>query len=383
MNRVRVIAAGVAATLGLSGCGFHGLYTANLPGGANVGSHPYTVTIDFANVLDLVPQSNVKVDDVAVGKVVSVKLVDWHAQVKVKVNGKVDLPDNAHAAVKMTSLLGEKYVDLEQPPAGTASTTRLHNGSHIPLTATGTAPEVEQVLASIYLLLSGGGFEQIRTITSELNKALKGNETAVRDLLGQLNTFVGGLDRQKNQVTDALVKLDHLAATLNQNKKSITDALDTFPQALSILREDRGKLTTLLDSLAHLGTTATDLLLTKPNGGGQTVQELFVDSLRQLDAPLARLAEAGSDFPKALQILLTFPFPLGKATEFLRTDYANLGLHLNFSLNDNLCGLNIPGLCELIKALAPQKTTAIPDSSAQHATNAATSQPITLPGVDG
>jgi phospholipid/cholesterol/gamma-HCH transport system substrate-binding protein len=380
---MRILAAALAATLGLSGCAFHGLYSANLPGGPSVGSHPYDVLIDFANVLDLVPQSNVKVNDVAVGKVISVKLIDWHAQVKVKVNGKVDLPENAHASVKMTSLLGEKFVDLEQPPAGTASTTRLHNGSHIPLSATGTAPEVEEVLGAIYLVLNGGGLQQIQTITNELNKALSGNESAVRDLLTQLNTFVGRLDAQKTEITDALVKINRLAVTLNKNKKSITDALDTFPQALSILSKDRSKLTSLLDSLAHLGTTATDILLTKPNGDNQTVQQLFVDSLQQLQPPLEQLAAAGSDFPKALQILLTFPFPLGKATEFLRTDYANLGLHLNFSLNDNLCGLNIPGLCDLINALSPQKTTAIPDASTQHTTKAATSQPISLPGVDG
>ena len=58
----------------LSGCGFTGLYGASLPGGANVGSHPYTVTVQFANVLDLVPQSSVKVNDVAVGKVTAITL---------------------------------------------------------------------------------------------------------------------------------------------------------------------------------------------------------------------------------------------------------------------------------------------------------------------
>ncbi|MDT4936788.1 MAG: phospholipid/cholesterol/gamma-HCH transport system substrate-binding protein [Pseudonocardiales bacterium] len=385
MSRVRVLATGVAAVMTLTGCGFHGLYTANLPGGPNLGSHPFTVLIDFANVLDLVPQSNVKVNDVAVGKVISVKLVDWHAQVKVKVNGSVDLPSNAHAAVKMTSLLGEKYVDLEQPPAGTASPDRLTNGAHIPLTSTGTAPEVEEVFGALSLLLNGGGLEQIQTITQELDKALKGNSGAIRDLLTQLNTFVGSLDKQKTDITDALVKIDRLAATLNRQQKSITDALDTFPQALSILRQDRGKLTTLLQSLSTLGTTATDLLLAKPRSGtNATVQSLFVDSLQQLSPVLENLTAVGSDFPKALQILLTFPFPLGKATEFLRSDYANLGLHLNIALSDNLCGLNIPGLCQLITALSPPTfKSAGTAATTPTKTSSAAATPILLPGVGG
>ena len=65
---------------------------------------------------------------------------------------------------------------------------------------------------------------------------------------------------------------------------------------------------------------------------------------------LEQLTAAGSDLPNALKFLLTFPFPVGKATEFLKSDYANLGLHLDLSLNDNLCGLNIHALCDLINA---------------------------------
>jgi phospholipid/cholesterol/gamma-HCH transport system substrate-binding protein len=390
VRRVKLAAAVAAAALGLTGCGFHGLYTANLPGGANLGGHPFTVTIQFRNVLDLVPQSNVKVNDVAVGKVTKVELDQdpslgplkgWISRVTIKVNGNVDLFSNAYAAIKMTSLLGEKYVDLEQPPAGTG-TGRLSNHAEIPLSRTDTAPEVEQVLAAIYLVFNNGGLAQIKTIATQLNAALGGHETAVRDLLVQLNKFVSGLDTQKNQITTAIEKINHLAVTLNQQQKAITNALDTFPQALEILKNDRSKLTQLLQSLANLGNTATGILTTVPTPGGANVQSLFVDSLKQLSPVLENLTATGSDFPKALQILLTFPFPLGKATDFLRTDYANLGLHLNMSLNDNLCGLNLPGLCDLIKALSPPpaKTAAAPKTASANTANAV---PIQLPGVGG
>ena len=388
---LKSVAIAAAAALGLSGCGFHGLYTASLPGGPNLGSHPFTVTVEFRNVLDLVPQSNVKVNDVAVGKVESVSLEGWIAKVKVKVNGNVDLPDNAHAAIRMTSLLGEKFVDLEEPPPGTSGEGRLHNGSNIPVTATDTAPEVEEVLSAMYLLLNGGGLPQIQIITSELNKALAGHEDSVKDLLTQLNTFTGGLNTQRTQITDAITKIDHLAAALNQQRKAITDALDTFPQALQILKDERTKLTTLLQSLASLGNTATSILTTQPTGAnGGTVQSLFVDSLKQLAPPLENLTAAGSDFPKALQIMLTFPFPLGKATDFLRTDYANLSLHVNMALNDNLCGLNVPALCSLINALSPTSGSVNPSppgtgssTKSGTTTKSASVTPISLPGVGG
>ena len=100
--------------------------------------------------------------------------------------------------IKQTSLLGEKYVALEQPMDTPAAPT-LKNGDIIPISRTGSAPEVEEVLGALSLLLNGGGLQQIQIITTELNKALQGNESAVRDLLSQLNTFVGTLDRRRTR----------------------------------------------------------------------------------------------------------------------------------------------------------------------------------------
>ena len=74
LMRIRLLAALLAALTVLTGCGFHGLYGMHLPGGADVGSHPLTLTIYFDNVLDLVPQSSVKVNDVPVGRVEDVTL---------------------------------------------------------------------------------------------------------------------------------------------------------------------------------------------------------------------------------------------------------------------------------------------------------------------
>ena len=74
------------------------------------------------------------------------------------------------------------------------------------------------MLGALSLLLNGGGLQQIQVIATELNKALKGNEAPVRDLLGQLNTFVGTLDSQKDKITTALDSVDTLAATLNRQQ---------------------------------------------------------------------------------------------------------------------------------------------------------------------
>jgi phospholipid/cholesterol/gamma-HCH transport system substrate-binding protein len=377
MRTQRLAAILSVATLGLTGCGFHGLYGTNLPGGVDVGSHPYSVTIEFRDVLDLVPQSNVKVNDVAVGKVKSISLDGWNAKVTVQINKNVHLPANARAAVQQTSLLGEKYVNIA-PPIGQAEGT-LADGAHIPISRTGTAPEVEEVLGALSLMLNGGGFEQIRTITTELNKALHGNEKSVRDLIGQLNTFVGSLDKQKDDITTALVNVDKLAATLNRQKQTIINTLDTLPQAITILKDDRSKLTTLLGSLARLGAVASRVV--------NSTQATLVASLKSLAPVLESLTATGSDLPKAFKILLTFPFPLGATKKFAKGDYANLNIFLDFNLGNELCGLNQPALCELGKTLLPAsaKTKALTPSASTSALipNTTSQQPDLLPVIPG
>jgi phospholipid/cholesterol/gamma-HCH transport system substrate-binding protein len=376
----RIVAVLAAATMTLSGCGFSGLYGTHLPGGADVGSHPFSVTIYFTNVLDLVPQSAVKLNDVAVGRVEQVSLTSakdasgdkstngWTAKVKITVSDNVDLPANARAMIKQTSLLGEKYVDLEQPLTTPAS-TQLKNGDTIPITRTGSAPEAEEVLGALSLLLNGGGLQQIKVITTELNKALEGNEGAVRDLLTQLNGFVGTLDDQKQQIFTALDSVDRLARTLNDNKQKIVAALDTFPQALEILKNDRTKLTTMLTSLSNLGVVATRVIT-------QT-QANFVSALKSLAPAVEQLTASGSNLTKALKIAGTFPFPLGDTLTAVRGDYANLHMFLDLNLSNELCGLN-KALCTVVKG-SPQPASA---STTPLAEPTAVSQP-TLLGVGG
>ena len=67
------------------------------------------------------------------------------------------------------------------------------------------------MLGALSLLLNQGGLQQIQVIARELNSALKGNEAPIRDLLNQLNTFVGTLDNQKSTITTALDNINTLA----------------------------------------------------------------------------------------------------------------------------------------------------------------------------
>jgi phospholipid/cholesterol/gamma-HCH transport system substrate-binding protein len=388
MNRRLIVPLAIVAMF-LSGCGFQGLYSVSLPGGADVGDHPYSVTVEFGDVLDLVPQSAVKVDDVAVGKVTAISLGQncspkptcpnkragrWVADVTIQVNASVKVPRDSRAEILQTSLLGEKYVSLE-PPAGQTDShgdptgALLRNGDKIRITNTASPPEAEDVLGALSLLLNEGGLQQIRVIADELGKAMSGKQRqqAIHDLFGQMNTFVKTLDTQKDGIVRALENIDTLAKTLNRNRATITAALDTFPQALKVLRDQRVSLVKLLTSLANLGHVATNVI--------DATQTQFVRSLKELFPAVTRLTQAGDNFPQSLRILGTFPFPLGVSRQFVKGDYANLDAIVNLNLTNTLCGtvglcaagasnaakkLGLPVVSSLLPGLLPQSKSSSP-----------------------
>jgi phospholipid/cholesterol/gamma-HCH transport system substrate-binding protein len=332
LTRAAAAAVAVVATAGVvAGCGFNGVYGMPLPGGADLGNHPYQVHVQFKDVLDLVPQAGVKVNDVPVGKVESVSLAQsgWIADVTVAVNGDVHLPANSVALLRQSSLLGEKYVELAAPTNVTPQ-GKLANGSTIPVDRTNRNPEVEEVLGALSLLLNGGGIGQLQDITRELNQATSGNEAQIRGLLGNLNSLVAGLDARRGDITRALDGLNRLSGTLNAQRDQIGTALDTLPAGVKVLADQRQQLVTMLQSLDKLSGVATD-----------TIDKSRVDMVADLKAlapTLNQLAAAGQSLPNALQLLLTYPFP-DSAVDGMKGDYANLFAKLDLNFGDTVDNL--------------------------------------------
>jgi phospholipid/cholesterol/gamma-HCH transport system substrate-binding protein len=335
MNRnriLRLVATATVVTMATSGCSAlsNGLRGVDLPGGASLGDNPYSVSIEFPDVVDLVPQSLVKVDDVPVGSVsdISVDPKTWNAIVTVKVNNDVKLPANATAEVRTTSLLGEKFVELSAPAQGATGT--LTNGATIPVDRAGRAAEVEEVLGALSMLLNGGGVAQIKTISTELNKALVGNEPQIRSLLANLNTLVGALDDKKSEITRALDGINRLSATLNDRHDQITNALDDLAPGLKELENQRAQLVDMLQSLDRLSGVATNVV-------DRSRDDTLAD-LKSLQPTLQKLAQSGQDLPNSLQILGSFPFT-DAAVAAIPGDYANLYVRADLDLKDVLDNL--------------------------------------------
>jgi phospholipid/cholesterol/gamma-HCH transport system substrate-binding protein len=297
------VTAVVIAAAGCSSVGTDGIYDLPLPGGADLGDHPYRVTVQFADVLDLVPQAAVKVNDVVVGRVESISLGGadgWTAEVVLAVNGDVDLPADAVASLRQSSLLGEKFVELAAPEQDVATSDRLRDGALITADRTNRHTEVEEVFGALSLLLNGGGISQLQTINRELADVLTGNEPEIKAFLSNVDELVTNLDSHRGDITAALDGLNQLSTTLAGRTDQIEGALTDLTPGLRALSQQRSALVTMLQSLDTLSDVAVETI----NRG----RDDMVADLNTLAPILKRLADAGQSLPQALEILPTFPF---------------------------------------------------------------------------
>jgi phospholipid/cholesterol/gamma-HCH transport system substrate-binding protein len=363
MNRTTLTAAttGLLA-LALAGCSLN-VQNVPLPGGADLGAHPYTITADMKDVLSLVPQSAVKVNDVAVGRVTGIALTGdarWAARVTMRLNGDVRLPAGTGARLEQSSLLGEKYVQLVAPKDGTGS---LGDGGRIPLSRTGRNSEVEEVFGALSLLLNGGGVNQLKTITTELNSAIGGRESEVRSTLRRVDTLVTDLDDHRGDITAALDGVNRLSATLAHRKEDVGTVLTDLSPGLKTLKKQRGSLMTMLRSLDRLQDVAVDTI--------DTGKADMVADLKAIAPTVKALADSGKDLPDSLQVLLTYPFT-DEVLRGIKGDYLNAYLDLTAAPGTTL----VPPLTQATPTPSPSPT---PTPSA----NARKSSPLPLPSSGG
>ncbi len=330
MKRLKATVLVLLSALMLTGCDFD-IYKLPLPGGPDAGDNPITIKVQFADVLDLVPKSTVKVNDVSVGTVTAVSLTGYTAEVSLEMRNDVKLPDNALAEIRQTSLLGEKFVSLKAPDEG-ARTELLESGDVIPLERSGRNSEVEEVLGALSLLLNGGGVAQLQTITQELNLALEGREGSARSVLEQIRSFVSQLDENKEEIITAIEKLNELSLAIRKEQPTIDAALEELPSALDSIDSQTDDLVKMLKALDDLSEVGVKVITAS--------KAATIDSLQALDPVLTQLAASGDNFTKAFNVFLTYPFVdevVGRDPQVARNlhmgDYTNLSITLELDLS--------------------------------------------------
>ena len=323
-RQCRVVIAIVVAAFCLASCGWRGVNSLPLPGTEGGGPGSFTVQAQLPDITNIQRNSRVRVGDVTVGSVTKIETQGWHALVTMRLDGDVHLPSNATAKVGQTSLLGSLHIELS-PPDDATSQGKLHDGSLIPLDNAGAYPTTEQTLATVSMLLNGGGIGQIEDITTAFATAFAGREQDLRSLIGQLDTFIANTNAQTDDIIAATQSLNGLVGTLADNKPVIDTALRTIPDALSVVNAQRDNLVEALDQIGKFTAIAADSV--------HQTKDALVQNLKNLGPVLQSLADAGPAMTRSLSLLTTYPFPNETIENWVRGDTANLTAIIDLTLS--------------------------------------------------
>ncbi|MCV7177060.1 MCE family protein [Mycolicibacterium sphagni] len=305
-------------------CDWRGANSLPLPGTAGHGPGSYEIQAQLADVTNIQPNSRVRVDDVTVGTVTKIQRQGWHALVTMSLDGNVVLPANATATVGQTSLLGSLHIELA-PPVDAPPQGRLGNGSLIPLAHSAAYPTTEQTLSVASMLLNGGGLGQIQDITKAFSVAFAGREDDLRNVIVQLDQFIGHLDQQKSDIIAANESINRLAGQFADQKPVMDRALHTIPDALVVLKEQRDNLVTAVDQLGKFNALAAD--------SAHQTKDALAKEFDDLGPVLQSLADAGPALTRSLSLISTYPWPKENVTKFFRGDAANITMVIDMTLS--------------------------------------------------
>ncbi|MBZ4570244.1 virulence factor Mce family protein [Mycobacterium avium subsp. hominissuis] len=346
----------VALAAMLTSCTWRGIADVPLPVGRGTGGDHMTIYVQMPDTLALNTNSRVRVADVWVGTVRAITLKDWVATLRLDLDPGVRLPANATAKIGQTSLLGTQHVELAAPKNPSAQ--RLKSGDTILLQNSSAYPTVERTLASVAVILNGGGIANLDAIQTEVLNILDGHAGQIREFLSRLDTFITELSRQRDDLTRAIDSSNELLTVFANRRDPLDRVLTELPPLIRHFADTRELFAVATESLGRF-SDAADRALTDARAN-------LYRSLLSLQRPLRQLVPAAPFVAGALKLGLTAPFNIDDVAQVIRGDYVNVSAALDLTLstidNTMLTGTGLSGaLRALEQSWGRDPATMIPD----------------------
>ncbi|MEB3033014.1 MCE family protein [[Mycobacterium] nativiensis] len=329
------------AALTLTSCtSWRGIANVPLPGGP--GSGGYTVYVQVPDTLALSGNSRVLVADVFVGAVERIELNNWVATLRLKLNKDVHLPRNATAKIGQTSLLGSQHIELSSPPDPVGE---LRNGDTIGMSNSTSYPTIERTLAGLALLLQRGGLSDLDTITTEFAALSNGRADQIRGFLTKLDTFVGNLNDQREDITRAIDSTNRLLGYFSAHNDAIERALTDFPPLFKYFNTQQAIFINAVDALGQMGTQVNEQIAPARSDLNKV--------LTSFQCPARELRKASPHLPDLMQVMITAPYHVDGAFKAVRGDFINTSLvvDLTYASIDNaiLTGTGFSGMLRALE----------------------------------
>ncbi len=254
----------------------------------------YTIAAVFDDVTGLLPNDNVKIAGVAIGKVSGVRLVDGRARVSLKIRKGYRLPSDTEAAIRWRNLLGQRYVYLYPG----SSPVAMAKGATIAKTR--SVVDLGELFNRLGPIVKAIDPQQVNTFLDSIVQALDGNEDAVRSAVADLGTVASAIAQRDQAIGRLLDNLATVSDTIVDRDAQIRQTLDNVVALATTFSENTAVIDRAITNLGSISQDLAALLRGNRSQVDSIIANLVVvvktvqDKLPQFNEVLANLDQASA-----------------------------------------------------------------------------------------
>lgn len=202
----------------------------------------YKISAEFKDAAGIVAENQVRVAGIKVGTVESVELAGDRVVVTMEIDNGIDIPDDAFAEIKLATLLGTKFVDIEAK----GGAPFLEDGDQIPLERTTVPYEIYQASNQGTNVLEDLDGELLNEMLVELTKLTKVAQDEIGQALEGLNELGAGMNAKNENLRSLLAGANDLTKLLSDEGDEIVSLIDSSNEVLGTLAAKREEIQSLL-----------------------------------------------------------------------------------------------------------------------------------------
>nr|WP_280242889.1 MCE family protein [Nocardia abscessus] len=211
-----------------------------------IGVGEQTIKAEFVQAAGIRVGDKVNVAGVGSGRVVGAEIEGSHVMLTLSVSDDVKLGPDARASIKMATLLGARYVDLE-PGDGSGL-----KGKRIPVSNTAVPYNLADVVQIGTPKFEALDTKKLSDSLNLINEQMNGSPQLTAQALDSVGALAKVIDSRKAEVDTLLKDLDRVTRILGDNRNSILLVITQGEAIANRVMERQALLRQLLDNVATL-----------------------------------------------------------------------------------------------------------------------------------
>ena len=218
--------------------------------GLGIGKKTYTA--DFAQAGGIRPGDKVRVAGIDVGKVDKTKLAGDHVEVTMKVNKDVNVTDNGSAEIKLSTLLGQRFVDIDLGNG----TSEVKDGK---ITETAVPYDLQKTLEKGTPILAGIDNEDLANSIRDLNEQLEGAPAVATPTIQALTDMSEVVNNRADQINQLIQDTNSVTDQVTESQVQLSIIVGQGAQLAGKIQAREKLVTRMLDGVADLMTQSEKL----------------------------------------------------------------------------------------------------------------------------